>query len=118
MDTLWSEEPWDIFSQVIPTRTPSLKGGRPPCPTATACGVSWLSSARGSAGSRCPRKWAAVPAAPVGGASSAGPPPASGSQADRGYGFPWSITLVLAWGMRALVAPRGSAHGRGLGHTR
>jgi transposase len=39
-------------------------------------------------------------------------------QGDRGYGFPWSIALVLAWGMRSLVAPRGSAHGSGLGRTR
>jgi transposase len=38
--------------------------------------------------------------------------------ADRGYGFPASITLVLAWGIRSLLAPRGSAHGSGLGHTR
>lgn len=39
-------------------------------------------------------------------------------QADRGYGFPWTIALVLAWGLRALIAPRGSAHGSGLGRTR
>jgi transposase len=37
---------------------------------------------------------------------------------DRGYGFPYSIALVLAWGIRSLLAPRGSAHGSGLGHTR
>jgi transposase len=39
-------------------------------------------------------------------------------QADRGYGFPWTIALVLAWGLRAVIAPRGSAHGSGLGRTR
>lgn len=39
-------------------------------------------------------------------------------QADRGYGFAWSIALVLAWGMRSLLAERGSPHGSGLGHTR
>jgi transposase len=39
-------------------------------------------------------------------------------QADRGYGFPWTIALVLAWGIRSLLAVRGSAHGSGLGHTR
>jgi transposase len=39
-------------------------------------------------------------------------------QADRGYGFPWTIALVLAWGLRSLIAVRGSAHGSGLGHTR
>jgi transposase len=39
-------------------------------------------------------------------------------QADRGYGFPWTIALVLAWGIRSLVAVRGSGHGSGLGHTR
>lgn len=37
---------------------------------------------------------------------------------DRGYGFPWSIALVLAWGIRSLLAVRGSAHGSGLGRTR
>jgi transposase len=37
---------------------------------------------------------------------------------DRGYGFPWTIALVLAWGIRSLLAVRGSAHGSGLGHTR
>jgi transposase len=37
---------------------------------------------------------------------------------DRGYGFPWSIALVLAWGIRSLLAERGSPHGSGLGHTR
>ncbi len=39
-------------------------------------------------------------------------------QGDRGYGFPWSITLVLAWGIRSLLAVRGSPHGSGLGRTR
>ena len=39
-------------------------------------------------------------------------------QGDRGYGFPWSIALVLAWGIRSLLAVRGSAHGSGLGRTR
>jgi transposase len=39
-------------------------------------------------------------------------------QADRGYGFAWSIALVLAWGMRSEVAERGSPHGSGLGRTR
>jgi transposase len=39
-------------------------------------------------------------------------------QADRGYGFPWTIALVLGWGLRALIAPRGSEHGSGLGRTR
>ncbi len=38
--------------------------------------------------------------------------------ADRGYGFPWSIALVLAWGIRSLLAARGAAHGSGLGRTR
>jgi transposase len=39
-------------------------------------------------------------------------------QGDRGYGFPWSIALVLAWGIRSLLAERGSPHGSGLGRTR
>ena len=39
-------------------------------------------------------------------------------QGDRGYGFPWTIGLVLAWGLRSLLAVRGSEHGSGLGHTR
>lgn len=37
---------------------------------------------------------------------------------DRGYGFPWSISVVLAWGIRSLLAVRGAAHGSGLGHNR
>jgi transposase len=37
---------------------------------------------------------------------------------DRGYGFPWPITLVPARGIRSLPAVRGSAHGSGLGWTR
>jgi transposase len=39
-------------------------------------------------------------------------------QGDRGYGFPWSIALVLAWGIRSLLAERGAPHGSGLGRTR
>jgi transposase len=39
-------------------------------------------------------------------------------QGDRGYGFPWSITLVLSWGIRSLLAERGTPHGSGLGCTR
>lgn len=39
-------------------------------------------------------------------------------QGDRGYGFPWSIALVLAWGIRSLLAERGSRHGSGLGRRR
>jgi transposase len=39
-------------------------------------------------------------------------------QGDRGYGFAWTIGLVLAWGIRSLLAERGSEHGSGLGHTR
>ena len=39
-------------------------------------------------------------------------------QGDRGYGFPWTVALVLAWGLRSLLAERGNAHGSGLGHTR
>jgi transposase len=39
-------------------------------------------------------------------------------QGDRGYGFSATIALVLAWGMRSLLALRGSAHGSGLGRTR
>lgn len=39
-------------------------------------------------------------------------------QGDRGYGFASSIALVLAWGLRSLLAVRGTAHGSGLGRTR
>jgi len=39
-------------------------------------------------------------------------------QGDRGYGFPWSIALVVAWGIRPALAARGAAHGSGLGRTR
>lgn len=39
-------------------------------------------------------------------------------QGDRGYGFPWSIALVVGWGLRSLLAPRGTPHGSGLGRTR
>lgn len=48
----------------------------------------------------------------------AGLPRPRALQADRGYGFPWSIALVLAWALRAVIAPRGSPHGSGLGRTR
>lgn len=37
---------------------------------------------------------------------------------DRGYGFPWSIAVVLAWGIRSRLAVRGTPHGSGLGRTR
>lgn len=37
---------------------------------------------------------------------------------DRGYGFPWSIALALGWGIRSLLAVRGSPHGSGLGRAR
>jgi transposase len=39
-------------------------------------------------------------------------------QGDRGYGFPWSLALVAAWGLRSQLAPRGAGHGSGLGRTR
>lgn len=39
-------------------------------------------------------------------------------QGDRGYGFPSMIALVWAWGLRSLLAERGSPHGSGLGRTR
>lgn len=39
-------------------------------------------------------------------------------QGDRGYGFAESIALVLAWGLRSLLAGRGTAHGSGKGRTR
>lgn len=39
-------------------------------------------------------------------------------QENRGYGFPWTIALVRAWGMVPVIAPRGSPHGSGLGRTR
>lgn len=39
-------------------------------------------------------------------------------QGDRGYGFPWSIALLVAWGFRSLLAERGRPHGSGLGRTR
>jgi hypothetical protein len=51
-------------------------------------------------------------------ARGAGLPRPGALQADRGYGFPWAIALVLAWAMRAVIAPRGSPHGSGLGRTR
>jgi transposase len=37
---------------------------------------------------------------------------------DRGYGFPWIIAAVLAMGIGSLLAPRGVAHGSGLGKRR
>jgi len=41
------------------------------------------------------------------------------AQADRGYGFPWLlVALWLLLGGVPLIAPRGSAHGSGLGKTR
>jgi len=48
----------------------------------------------------------------------AGLRPPAAVQADRGYGFPWTLALVRAWGMRPVIAPRGSPHGSGLGRTR
>jgi hypothetical protein len=48
----------------------------------------------------------------------AGLPRPGALPADRGYGFPWSIARVLAWAIRAVIAPRGSPHGSGLGRTR
>ena len=37
---------------------------------------------------------------------------------DRGYGFPWIITAIVTLGIASLLAPRGSAHGSGLGKLR
>lgn len=37
---------------------------------------------------------------------------------DRGYGFPWTIAAVVAMRIASLLAPRGAAHGSGLGRTR
>lgn len=39
-------------------------------------------------------------------------------QGGRGYGFAHTISLVLAWGIRSVLAERGAPQGRGLGHTR
>jgi hypothetical protein len=39
-------------------------------------------------------------------------------QGDRGYGFPGVIRMVLAMGIKSLLARRGSEHGSGLGKTR
>ena len=39
-------------------------------------------------------------------------------QGDRGYGFAGTIALVLAWGLRSLLAERGTPPGSGLGRTR
>ena len=50
--------------------------------------------------------------------AAAGLPRPAAVQADRGYGFPWTIALVLAWRMWAVIARRGSPHGSGLGRTR
>jgi transposase len=37
---------------------------------------------------------------------------------DRGYGFPWTIAAVVVLGIVALLCPRGSPHGSGLGRRR
>ena len=37
---------------------------------------------------------------------------------DRGYGFAWLIAVVVAARMVSLLAPRGAAHGSGLGRLR
>jgi len=37
---------------------------------------------------------------------------------DRGYGFPWIITAIVAMKIVNLLAPRGSEHGSGLGKMR
>jgi len=37
---------------------------------------------------------------------------------DRGYGFPWIITAIVAMGIVSLLCPRGSEHGSGLGKRR
>ncbi|MCH8006606.1 MAG: hypothetical protein IH888_10300 [Planctomycetes bacterium] len=34
---------------------------------------------------------------------------------DRGYGFPWIISAIMAMGIEPLLCPRGSEHGSGLG---
>ena len=34
-------------------------------------------------------------------------------QGDRGYGFPWTVALVLGWGFRSLLAERRTAAGWG-----
>ncbi len=37
---------------------------------------------------------------------------------DRGYGFPWIITAIVAMGIVCHLAPRGSETGSGLGRVR
>lgn len=37
---------------------------------------------------------------------------------DRGYGFPWIIAAIVAMSIVSKLAPRGSAHGSGLGKVR
>jgi transposase len=37
---------------------------------------------------------------------------------DRGYGFPWLMSLVVAMRVLCLLAPRGAEHGSGLGVLR
>lgn len=37
---------------------------------------------------------------------------------DRGYGFPWIISAIMAMGIEPLLCPRGSEHGSGLGRRR
>jgi transposase len=37
---------------------------------------------------------------------------------DRGYGFAWTIAAVVVLGIVALLCPRGSPHGSGLGTRR
>jgi len=39
-------------------------------------------------------------------------------QGDRGYGFVWIIKMLIRMMIVSLLAPRGSAHGSGLGKTR
>lgn len=37
---------------------------------------------------------------------------------DRGYGFVWTIAMVVAMRIASLLCPRGSPHGSGLGKVR
>ena len=39
-------------------------------------------------------------------------------QGDKGYGYPYLITLVQMYGVGSQLSPRGAAHGSGLGTTR
>jgi hypothetical protein len=39
-------------------------------------------------------------------------------QGDRGYGFSWVILMVVAMGIKSLLARRGTESGSGLGTTR